>query len=78
MSNAAHDPDKRSQPQPDTGPRQKAPDSSGTPKAPQAPVDIAEESIAGEEDPGASLDTVADRPAAAPPPDKKGQLTGSG
>jgi hypothetical protein len=35
-----------------------------------APVDIAEESIAGEEDPGAALDDLVDVPAA-PAPQKK-------
>lgn len=40
------------------------------PEHPPAPVDIAEESIAGEEDPGASLDTGATPPPPPPPPPK--------
>lgn len=37
---------------------------------PPAPVDISEESIAGEEDPGASLDTGLDAPAPSPAKDR--------
>lgn len=49
-----------------------------------AQVDIAEESIAGEEDPGASLDLIVERPAVSPKTGKKakkgkkGSVTGSG
>lgn len=37
-----------------------------------APVDLSEESVAGEEDPGASLDGDVDAPAAPPPRDRGG------
>jgi hypothetical protein len=36
--------------------------------APARPVDLGEESVAGEEDPGAALDVDAEPAAAAPPP----------
>ncbi|WP_157268904.1 hypothetical protein [Azohydromonas aeria] len=42
-----------------------APDATATP----APVDWSEESTAGEEDPGASLDLALDPPPQQPPPD---------
>jgi len=39
----------------------------GTPHPP-APVDLAEESVAGEEDPGAALEDLLDKPPPAAPP----------
>lgn len=41
----------------------------GPPAAAPAPVDWSEESTAGEEDPGASLDLALDPPPQHPPPD---------
>lgn len=59
MPNESHRPeDKR----PEYAPRPERP------TAPKAPVDLAEESIAGEEDPGASLDTGVNGPAPSPTP----------
>jgi hypothetical protein len=44
-----------------------------TPTAAPKPVDLAEESVAGEEDPGASLDLGVGGPAPAPTPGNKEQ-----
>jgi len=59
MPNEHHRPDDK---RPEAAPRPERP------TAPKAPVDISEESIAGEEDPGASLDMDVGGPAPSPTP----------
>lgn len=70
MSNASKDPDKRSPPRPDAAPPSKPS------MPPKAQVDLAEESIAGEEDPGASLDLSVDPPAVSPKAGKMDKKAG--
>jgi hypothetical protein len=48
--------------------RRAAPAAPAVSPAPPAAVDLGEESVAGEEDPGAALDVDAEPAAAAPPP----------
>ncbi|MBW8832440.1 MAG: hypothetical protein JF606_24180 [Burkholderiales bacterium] len=63
MSNTSSSPDKSREPRPGATPAKKAP--------PKAPLNPPEESVAGEEDPGASLDTLADDLSQAPMPGGK-------
>jgi hypothetical protein len=56
-------------------------DAAGDDQAPAAPapqVDLAQESVAGEEDPGASLDVVVDAPGKSKRREEGGAQSGSG
>ncbi len=52
----------------DTTPAPTPPGADPRPDAPPQPVDLSDESVAGEEDPGAALDTSVKGPAPSPVP----------